>query len=122
MSDKIMLNFRCPSELLEAIDDLGKERYPANTKHGCDRSKTLMDIMRAGIEALSDGSVVLPVATEVRQSPSDNLDKRITEIIVSKTEGLERKTQLLLTELADIKASQASAIEQLRAEMGESAA
>lgn len=115
MSDKIMLNFRCPPELLEAIDILGKERYPANTKHGCDRSKTLMDIMRAGIEALSDGSVVLPTLTDVRQPSSDNLDERITEII-------ERKTQPLLTELADIKASQASAISQLRAEMGESAA
>jgi hypothetical protein len=122
MSDKIMLNFRCPSEVLEAINNLGKERYPANTKHGCDRSKTLMDIMRAGIEALSDGSVVLPTLTEVRQPVSDNLDERITEIIERKTEGIERKTQLLLTELADIKASQASAISQLRAEMGESAA
>jgi hypothetical protein len=47
------LTFRCPDEVLEAIDNLGKERYPAaNTKHGCDRSKTLIDIMRAGIEAL----------------------------------------------------------------------
>jgi hypothetical protein len=26
MSDKIMLNFRCPSSVLEAIDSLGKER------------------------------------------------------------------------------------------------
>ena len=95
MSDKIMLNFRCPSEVLEAIDNLGKERYPANTKHGCDRSKTLMDIMRAGIEALSDGSVVLPArvvearqqSSEVRQELSDSLlEERITEIIERKTE------------------------------------
>jgi hypothetical protein len=70
MSDKIMLNFRCPSSVLEVIDNLGKERYPANTKHGCDRSKTLMDIVRAGIQALSDGSVVLPAPAEVRQQPS----------------------------------------------------
>jgi hypothetical protein len=69
MSDKIMLNFRCPSSVLEVIDNLGKERYPANTKHGCDRSKTLMDIVRAGIQALSDGSVVLPTPTFVRQQP-----------------------------------------------------
>ena len=27
MSDKIMLNFRCPTEVLEAIDALGKKRY-----------------------------------------------------------------------------------------------
>ncbi len=109
MSDKIMLNFRCPTSVLEAIDNLGVERYPANTKHGCDRSKTLMDIVRAGIEALSDGSVVLPAPAEVRQQPdsvrqdlSDSLlDRRITEIIERKTEPLraalkaELKAELL---------------------------
>ncbi len=109
MSDKIMLNFRCPSSVLEAIDSLGVQRYPANTKHGCDRSKTLMDIVRAGIQALSDGSVVLPTPTFVRQQPdgvkqelSDSLlDARITEIIERKTEPLraalkaELKAELL---------------------------
>lgn len=91
------LTFRCPDEVLAAIDELGKERYPAaNTKHGCDRSKTLIDIMRAGIEALSDGSVVLPAPAEARQQPSEVrqelsdilLDVRITEIIERKTESL----------------------------------
>src|SRR6476620_2244248 len=69
------LTFRCPDEVLAAIDNLGKERYPVatNTTHGYDRSKTLSDIMRAGIEALNNGSVVLPVpaATAARQQPSD---------------------------------------------------
>ena len=84
------LTFRCPDEVLEAIDNLGKERYPAtNTKHGCDRSKTLIDIMRAGIEALNDGSIVLPAptATEPRQQPSDvrqdlldSLEQRMAEL------------------------------------------
>ena len=126
MSDKIMLNFRCPSSVLEAIDNLGKERYPANTKHGCDRSKTLMDIVRAGIEALSNGSVVLPApafvrqrSDEVRQQLFDNWEERITQII-------ERKTEPLRAELEDLKTSQAGAIEQakaeLRVELGELAA
>ncbi|MEG5054570.1 MULTISPECIES: hypothetical protein [unclassified Microcoleus] len=84
------LTFRCPDEVLEAIDNLGKERYPAaNNNHGCDRSKTLIDIMRAGLAALSDGSVVLPSPAEVRQQPSDvrqelsdsSLEQRIVEII-----------------------------------------
>jgi len=67
------LTFRCPDEVLAAIDELGKERYPVatNITHGYDRSKTLIDIMRAGLAALSDGSVVLPAATEARQQPSD---------------------------------------------------
>ena len=89
------LTFRCPDEVLAAIDNLGKERYPAaNTKHGCDRSKTLIDIMRAGIKALSDGSVVLPAPVEVRQQPSDVrqelsdslLEARIIEIVQRQTE------------------------------------
>lgn len=91
------LTFRCPDEVLEAIDNLGKERYPAaNNNHGCDRSKTLIDIMRAGIEALNDGSVVLPAPEEVRQQPSDVrhnlsdsvLEARITEIVQRQTEPL----------------------------------
>jgi hypothetical protein len=53
MADKIMLNFRCPAELLDIIDALGQDRYSSETaKHGCDRTKTLLDIVRAGIEAL----------------------------------------------------------------------
>ncbi|WP_339381972.1 MULTISPECIES: hypothetical protein [unclassified Calothrix] len=37
-----MLNFRCPSDLLEAIDELGQQRYPADNNNGCDRSKILI--------------------------------------------------------------------------------
>lgn len=50
-----MLNFRCPVEVLEVIDTIGKERYPANNDNGCDRSKTLLDIIQAGIAALTNG-------------------------------------------------------------------
>jgi hypothetical protein len=118
MSDKTMLNFRCPSSVLEVIDSLGKERYPANTKHGCDRSKTLMDIVRAGIEALSDGSVVLPAPAFVRQQP-DEVRQALSDSLLEAriTEMLTRKTEPLLAELADIKASQADAIERAKAEL-----
>jgi len=124
-----MLNFRCPTEVLEAIDSLGKERYPANSKHGYDRSKTLMDIVRAGIEALSDGSVVLPTPAFVRQQPDEVRQKSSDSLLEARiTEMLTRKTELLLlAELANIKASQADAIERAKAELrteilGESAA
>ncbi|MEG4521045.1 MULTISPECIES: hypothetical protein [unclassified Microcoleus] len=107
------LTFRCPDEVLAAIDAIGQERHPSDaTKHGCDRSKTLMDIVRAGIEALSNGAVVLPAPTETRQQPSEVrqnlsdslLEKRITAIVDSKTQPL------------------LNAIEQLKAELGEFAA
>jgi len=68
-----------------------------------------MDIVQAGIEALSDGSVVLPAPAFVKQQPdgvrqklSDSLlDAHITEIIERKTEPLraalkaELKAELL---------------------------
>jgi DNA repair exonuclease SbcCD ATPase subunit len=75
MADKIMLNFRCPGELLDAIDTLGQKRHPSETtKHGCDRTKTLLDIVRAGIEVLSEGLIVLPVLDEfVRHSKTDDV-------------------------------------------------
>jgi hypothetical protein len=57
-----MLNFRCPSDLLEAIDQLGQQRYPADNNNGCDRSKTLIDIIAAGIQVLSDGSIEVPIS------------------------------------------------------------
>lgn len=68
-ADKTMLNFRCPNDLIEAIDQVGRQRYPADNKNGCDRSKTLMDIISAGIQALSDGSVEIPV---VQNSKTDS--------------------------------------------------
>jgi hypothetical protein len=53
-----------------------------------------MDIVRAGIEALADGSVVLPTPSNVRQNLSDVkqnwsyrlLEERITEIVLCQTE------------------------------------
>ena len=75
MTDKTMLNFRCPADLLDIIDTLGQKRYPSETaKHGCDRTKTLLDILRAGVEALSNGSVVLPMSDKsVRHSKTENV-------------------------------------------------
>jgi hypothetical protein len=118
MTEKKSVTFRCEADLLEAIDNLGRERYPAKTPHGYDRSKILMEVLRLNIEALSDGSVVLPTPAEVRRQPSGVrhklsdrlLDERITEM-------LTRKTEPILAELADIKASQADAIERAKAEL-----
>jgi hypothetical protein len=86
-----------------------------------------MDIVRAGIEALSNGSVVLPAPAVVRQQP-DGVRPHLSDSLLEAriTEMLTRKTEPLLAELADIKTSQADAIEQakaeLRAELGELAA
>jgi DNA repair exonuclease SbcCD ATPase subunit len=101
MADKTMLNFRCPAELLDAIDALGQDRYPSQaTKHGCDRTKTLLDIVRAGIEALSEGFAVLPVLNKsVRQSKTydmSDIELRFAAIEqrLGKIEGLSDSPEL----------------------------
>jgi hypothetical protein len=104
MSDKKLITFRCDADLLEALDNLGRERYHAKTPHGYDRSKILMDILRLNIEALSDSSIVLPGTLEVRQSASDDLERSITEII--KASGVIEQIR------AEVKTD-------LRAELGE---
>ena len=77
-----------------------------------------MDIVRAGIEALSDGSVVLPAPAFVRQQP-DEVRQLLSDSLLEAriTEMLTRKTEPILAELADIKASQADAIERAKAEL-----
>jgi hypothetical protein len=65
MANKL-LNFRCPEPLLDAIDKIGQEYYPADNDSGCDRSKTLIDILVAGVEALTNGDIVLPRPSDVR--------------------------------------------------------
>ena len=118
MTEKKSITFRCDADLLEAMNNLGRNRYPANTPHGYDRSKILMEVLRLNIEALSDGSVVLPTLSNVGRQASDVtiqlsdslLDARITEM-------LTRKTEPILAELAGIKVSQAQAIEQAKAEL-----
>jgi hypothetical protein len=107
MADKIMLNFRCPAELLDAIDTLGQERHPSETtKHGCDRTKTLLDIVRAGIELLSDGLAVLPVLDEaVRRGCKTedviDIESRFAAIEqrLGKIEGLRDSSELLKSDV-----------------------
>ncbi len=87
MANKL-LNFRCPSELLGAIDKIGAVYYPADNDSGCDRSKTLIDILVAGVEALTNGEVVLPPPTavkqDVRQSPLPDIKAMVEALVEEK--------------------------------------
>lgn len=72
-TDKSYLNFRCPNDLIEAIDSIGKERYPTEvtgkTPLGYERTKTVIDLLLAGIEAVGSGSVKLS-KPNVKQNPT----------------------------------------------------
>lgn len=70
MAANKLLNFRCPDELLNAIENYGRERYPTTpSKRGSidyDQSKAIRDMLVAGLEALTNGEVKIEL--EVRQS------------------------------------------------------
>jgi hypothetical protein len=76
-----MLNFRCPVEVLEAVDVIGRERYPANNDNGCDRSKTLLDIIQAGIAALTNGEVEIEVRQPSKTSNTATSTGDIEELV-----------------------------------------
>ncbi|MBD2222215.1 hypothetical protein H6G33_35375 [Calothrix sp. FACHB-1219] len=107
-----MLNFRCPSDLLEAIDELGRQRYPADNNNGCDRSKTLIDIIAAGIQVLSDGSIEIPVGKtgktsktiepeELKSTIRDELLSELNELVRQEITGVRQELNERLTALGE---------------------
>lgn len=58
-----LLNFRCPDELWEAVEKIGKERHPGGNHHRSKRdydlTSTMLDIVRAGIAALEEDPSLL---------------------------------------------------------------
>jgi hypothetical protein len=60
MAANKLINFRCPDDLLAAIEVYGREHYPngrGNTDF--DQSKALRDILISGLESLTNGKVKL---------------------------------------------------------------
>ena len=88
MAANKLINFRCPDHLLTAIEDYGREHYPAPiNKRGTvdyDQSKAIRDILNSGLETLTNGEVKLE--REVVKPKSDtspyiaDLMDRITKL------------------------------------------
>lgn len=107
-----MLNFRCPSDLLGAIDQLGQQRYPVDNNNGCDRSKTLIDIIAAGIQVLSDGSIEVPVSKtsktsttilsgELKSALKDELFSELQEVLRRELTNVRQEIDEKLTTLGE---------------------
>ncbi|MBD2169581.1 hypothetical protein H6G04_35080 [Calothrix membranacea FACHB-236] len=107
-----MLNFRCPSDLLEAIDQLGRQRYPADNNNGCDRSKTLIEIITAGIQALSEGSIEISASKasktsktiepeELKSTLRDELLSELTDLVGREITGVRQELDERLTALGE---------------------
>ena len=90
MAANKLINFRCPDDLLTAIEDYGREHYPSapNGRGNVDfdQSKALRDILISGLETLTNGEVKLDREPVRQSNKSDNspylkeLGDRITKL------------------------------------------
>lgn len=75
-----LLNFRCPDDLWESVEKIGKERHPGGTHHRSQRdydlTATMLDIVRAGIAALENDPSLL------NKTENKTLDKTEVEAMV----------------------------------------
>lgn len=75
-----LLNFRCPDDLWESVEKIGKERHPGGTHHRSQRdydlTATMLDIVRAGIAALENDPSLL------NKTENKTLDKTEVQAMV----------------------------------------
>lgn len=82
MAANKLINFRCPDDLLTAIEAYGRQHYPS-TPNGrgnvdFDQSKALRDILISGLETLTNGEVKLE-REPVKLKSDNSID--ITELL-----------------------------------------
>ena len=84
MAANKLINFRCPDDLLTAIEVYGREHYPAPiNKRGTvdyDQSKAIRDILNSGLETLTNGEVKLE-REPVRQSNKSDTQYHLAELL-----------------------------------------
>jgi hypothetical protein len=84
MAANKLINFRCPDDLLTAIESYGREHYPAalNNRSNIDfdQSKALRDILISGLATLTNGEVKLE-REPVRQSNKSDNSPYIAELL-----------------------------------------
>ena len=80
MAANKLINFRCPDDLLSAIEAYGRQHYPSapNGRGNVDfdQSKALRDILISGLETLTNGEVKIEKkADKPKSSYADLLDR-----------------------------------------------
>jgi hypothetical protein len=98
MAANKLINFRCPDDLLAALESYGREHYPAPiNKRGTvdyDQSKAIRDILISGLETLTNGEVKLE-REPVRQSNKSDNSPYIAELLdrITKLENQNHAVQ-----------------------------
>jgi hypothetical protein len=98
MAANKLINFRCPDDLLTAIESYGREHYPAALNNrgntDFDQSKALRDILISGLETLTNGEVKLE-REPVRQSNKSDNSPYIAELLdrITKLESQNHAVQ-----------------------------
>lgn len=89
MAANKLINFRCPDDLLTAIEAYGREHYPTNPNGrgntDFDQSKALRDILISGVESLTNGEVKLERKVEKPKSNYAELLDRIAKLEAQQT-------------------------------------
>ena len=95
MAKAQLLNFRCPDELWESIESVGKSRHPvpeAERHHRSNRdydlTATMLDIVRAGISAL-EGNPSLLDKTDYKTTNKADIEAMIRAAIAPIEEEME---------------------------------
>lgn len=105
MAANKLINFRCPDDLLAAIEAYGREHYPTTPNNrgsvDYDQSKAIRDILISGIETLTNGEVKIERKAEKPKSSYaellDMLDKNrcnIAELSCYVADLLDRVTKI----------------------------
>jgi hypothetical protein len=98
MAANKLINFRCPDDLLTAIEAYGRQHYPSapNGRGNVDfdQSKALRDILISGLETLTNGEVKIEREPVKQSNKSDN-SPYITELLdrITKLESQNHAVQ-----------------------------
>lgn len=100
MAANKLINFRCPDDLLSAIETYGREKYPAApSKRGSieyDQSKAIRDILISGLETLTNGEA--KIEKQVYPAPDNKSDAIAAQIIAQFEERFQKIESALFGE------------------------
>jgi hypothetical protein len=105
MAANKLINFRCPDDLLTAIEAYGREHYPTNPNGrgntDFDQSKALRDILISGVESLTNGEVKLERKVEKPKSNYVELLDRIAKLEAQQAHpGIEARLEAIESALS----------------------